>query len=170
MFKAAHRRAPSWLLLRIWAMAWMLALPLVHVHPDRPVHQDRADTGHSGTVHTVFSPDLEGEFTPHPHAADHSHIPASATSHQMQASAQTADLALHTDVLTEAAELAFAVLHDSTDRTELKPHGAQPLLIEPTLSHHHVSLVASGAEQRPTPVEQRLVTETPVRAPPIHSI
>lgn len=170
MFKAAHRCAPSWLLLRIWAMAWMLALPLVHVHPDRPARQDHTDTARNGTVHTVFSPDLEGEFTPHAHAADHSHIPSAANGHQMQASAPVSDLALHADVLTEAAELAFAVLHDSTDRTELKPHGAQPLLIEPIFSHYHIPLVASSAERHPTPVERRLATETPVRAPPIHSI
>lgn len=169
MPRASRRGSPGWLLLRLWAIAWMLALPLVHVHPDSQPHADRAETHHNGTIHTVFSPDLDGEFTPHPHTAGHAHRSAPSSEQQPDPSEPLAELALHADTLTDAAELAFAVLHDSTDRTELKPDTDHPLVLNPTRTPRLIPIAASSAELLPTPDELRLAAETPVRAPP-HSL
>jgi hypothetical protein len=48
-----------------WLTAWMLVVPLVHVHPE--VDHRHGDVGHThgGVAHTVFSPDLSCEYAIH---------------------------------------------------------------------------------------------------------
>jgi len=48
-----------------WLTAWMLVVPLVHVHPE--VDHGHGDVGHThgGIAHTVFSPDLSCEYEAH---------------------------------------------------------------------------------------------------------
>lgn len=62
---------PSWFRLAVlmWASVWMLAVPLVHVHPEADHHHGEPGHVHGGTVHTVFSPDLNCEFSVHDHAS-----------------------------------------------------------------------------------------------------
>lgn len=62
----------------IWASLWMLAAPLVHIHPEADHRHGAAGHVHGGTVHTVFSPDLSCEFSVYDHvsvAADESRCP-----------------------------------------------------------------------------------------------
>ena len=51
-----------------WVALWMLAAPLVHIHPEADHHHGEAGHVHGGTVHTVFSPDLSCEFSVSDHA------------------------------------------------------------------------------------------------------
>jgi len=51
-----------------WTILWMLAAPLVHIHPEADHHHGEAGHVHGGTVHTVFSPDLSCEFSVYDHA------------------------------------------------------------------------------------------------------
>lgn len=51
-----------------WVALWMLAAPLVHIHPEADHHHGEAGHVHGGTVHTVFSPDLSCEFSGYDHA------------------------------------------------------------------------------------------------------
>ncbi len=51
-----------------WVSLWMLAAPLVHIHPEADHHHGEAGHVHGGTVHTVFSPDLSCEFSIYDHA------------------------------------------------------------------------------------------------------
>jgi hypothetical protein len=74
--KGLRRRA--WRSLPVWLSFWMLAVPLVHVHPDADHRHGTSDHLHGGTVHTVFSKDLTCEFSAHDHSsltADESHHP-----------------------------------------------------------------------------------------------
>jgi hypothetical protein len=49
------------LLVVIWAIAWVGATPLFHIHiPDTT---DRWSSLHSGGAHTVFTQDLPGEYS-----------------------------------------------------------------------------------------------------------
>jgi len=59
----------SRVLVLVWASLWMLAAPLVHIHPEADHHHGAADHRHGGTVHTVFSQDLPCEFSIYDHAA-----------------------------------------------------------------------------------------------------
>jgi hypothetical protein len=52
-----------------WAALWMLAAPLVHIHPEADHRHGEAGHVHGGTVHTVFSPDLSCEFAIYDHAS-----------------------------------------------------------------------------------------------------
>jgi len=53
-----HTILPSRLLVLAWAIIWFTTVPLFHTHlPDT----DR-QTSQGGLAHTIFSPDLPGEF------------------------------------------------------------------------------------------------------------
>lgn len=47
----------------------MFAVPLVHVHPEADHHHGQPGHIHGGTVHTVFSKDLNCEFSVYDHAS-----------------------------------------------------------------------------------------------------
>ena len=53
----------------MWTSLWMLAAPLVHIHPEADHRHGAADHKHGGTVHTVFSQDLPCEFSVYDHAS-----------------------------------------------------------------------------------------------------
>ena len=53
----------------LWASLWMLAAPMVHIHPEADHRHGAADHKHGGTVHGVFSPDLNCEFSVDDHAS-----------------------------------------------------------------------------------------------------
>lgn len=54
----------SWLRKAIlpWLTLWMIAIPLVHVHPEADHAHGAPAHMHGGTVHTVFSGDLPCEY------------------------------------------------------------------------------------------------------------
>lgn len=113
----------SWphIMLRAWIMIWMLAVPLFHVHPEADQHHGEAGHIHGGTVHTVFSPDLDGEFSSPRHAA------AAA---EARPTTQTT-LSPHPFHASDYAELGFSFVSDSTDRSLPKPLVTAMFLIEP---------------------------------------
>lgn len=49
----------------LWVMLWMVAIPLVHIHPETDHHHGDAGHTHSGVAHTVFSSDLPCEYAAH---------------------------------------------------------------------------------------------------------
>ena len=59
----------SRVLILLWVSLWMLAAPLVHIHPEADHRHGASDHRHGGTVHTVFSPDLNCEFSIYDHAS-----------------------------------------------------------------------------------------------------
>ena len=69
MKQMCDRLSCSRLLVLVWASLWMLAAPLVHIHPEADHHHGSADHRHGGTVHTVFSQDLPCEFLVYDHAS-----------------------------------------------------------------------------------------------------
>jgi hypothetical protein len=52
----------SRLVILVWLTVWMLAVPLVHVHPEADHQHGQASHFHGGTPHTVFSSDLPCEY------------------------------------------------------------------------------------------------------------
>ncbi|MEC4889283.1 MAG: hypothetical protein RI101_04410 [Nitrospira sp.] len=115
--------ASAWpqILLRAWIMVWMLAVPLFHVHPETDHHHGEAGHVHGGTVHTVFSPDLDGEFTRH-------HETAAAVE---QPPADHIALSTHPSQASDYAELGFSFVSDSTDRSLPKPLAGVLFVVEP---------------------------------------
>lgn len=138
------------MLIRVWVMLWVLSVPLFHVHPESVEHLGHNGAIRSGTVHTVFSADLDGEFDIHEASA---HSAANKSVHLS-----------HT--WFEHSELGFSLLTDSHHRTELKPILVQTMALpieEPTL----VQCDERAAEHRAvTPASTLVVHQLPSRAPP----
>jgi len=59
-------------MVMMWLAVWMLAVPLVHVHPEADHQHGQASHFHGGMTHSVFSADLPCEY----HAASPSHAPS----------------------------------------------------------------------------------------------
>jgi hypothetical protein len=97
----------SRLIIPIWLAAWMLALPLVHVHPEADHQHGWASHVHGGLTHSVFSADLPCEY----HAASPDHVP---------------HVAGHSAHEFDHPEIGFSLLTSSPDRSAGKPvfHGA----------------------------------------------
>ena len=144
-------------MLRAWAVLWLLALPLFHIHPETDPHHGEAGHIHAAAVHTVFSADLEGEFGDHLNA--HHHAPGQGSG--LSLSAETPH-AWHAD-----PELSFSLLNDATDRKLVKPLLTHLLFV----AQHFLPL----PERRDPAVEQDdstvvvplLAADIPARAPPV---
>jgi hypothetical protein len=111
--KVARRHIFSWsrLMVLAWTSLWMLAVPLFHVHPEADHRHGEVGHVHGGTVHTVWSPDLDCEFDkPAQTVRGHAQFAHSGDSH---------------------AEFGLSLLTDSTDRKSLKPLLIQVLGLSP---------------------------------------
>ncbi len=97
-------RSWSRVVVLIWASVWMLAVPLFHMHPEADHRHGEAGHVHGGTIHTVWSPDLDCEF-------------ASYENHEETVSG-SAKFAHSGDGHTE---FGLSLQTDSTDRKSLKP-------------------------------------------------
>lgn len=131
-----------------WAVLWLIALPLVHVHPDGAHDHGAAGHVHGGTAHTVFSPDL-----PHEYAAHH------------EASAALAAIT-HADEHPSSSEVGF-VLAVTGDRSPGKAacpdqtvHAGE---VPPPRPAGAVCFDPSFRSPRPLPV----FPSAPPRAPPL---
>lgn len=89
----------------------MLAAPLFHVHPEADHRHGEVGHVHGGTVHTVWSPDLDCEFsTPEQAVSGHARFAHFGDGH---------------------TEFGLSLLIDSTDRKSLKPLLVQVLGLSP---------------------------------------
>lgn len=67
-----HMIIPSRLLIAVWMITWVTTVPLFHTH--LPDSSDR-QACQGGVPHTVFSPDLPGEFSRVSNTNNHDHFP-----------------------------------------------------------------------------------------------
>lgn len=147
-------------LLRAWAVLWLLALPLFHIHPETDPHHGEVGHIHAAAVHTVFSADLEGEFGGHREAHHDAPDAESGPSPSLEAPHNW-----NTD-----PELSFALMNDATDRKLAKPllthlpFVAQHLL---PLPERHDPEIEQGDSTVAFPL---LASDIPTRAPPSHAV
>lgn len=94
----------------------MFMVPLFHVHPEADHRHGEAGHVHGGTIHTVWSPDLDCEFATHGNYEETVSGPAQFT-HSGDG---------HT-------EFGLSLLTDSTDRKSLKPFLIQTLGFAPNV-------------------------------------
>lgn len=152
------RRTFSWIraAVVVWASVWMLAVPLFHVHPEADHRHGEIGHVHGGTVHTVWSPDLDCEFDGHQQGD------------RTKASAQDGigDIALFSHAGDTHSEVSLSLLSDSTDRKLLKPFVAQAFGVSsvPTSDVKRSVRIVWSAVSVPLPVPYS-PTPSP-RAPP----
>lgn len=98
-----------------WLTAWMLAVPLVHVHPEADHHHGESDHVHGGVTHTVISSDLPCEYG----SASEGPVASPVDHHgYLPVVGQSTHVFDH-------PEVAFSLLTSSPDRNSGKPALAQ---------------------------------------------
>jgi len=122
-----------------WVIVWVTSVPLFHTHlPD--VNDGLASR--QGLAHTIFSPDLPGEFS-----CRHSNV-------------------LHLSTKTKTSpELGFVISTDSHDTTFEEPDGLG--LISPCLSETPLSRYLIVESDHPPPITDPSHDPKSPRAPPI---
>lgn len=141
-------------LLYVWMSLWVLVVPMVHVHPDADHQHGSGHHSHGGTVHTVFSSDLDCEF-------EDSHAAGETTG----SSSSLIEAAHHPGHDLEHLEVAI-VLGSSP-----KPFGEDGTLLDDAVlscEHDRSIHVQSGRRTWSPPVRAgtALVTASSPRAPP----
>jgi hypothetical protein len=143
----------------MWASIWMLMVPLFHVHPEADHRHGDASHVHGGTVHTVFSPDLECEYTKTVHdptcpKAAHQHLQARA----------------HPGHALNHPEIEFSLLTGPIDRPLPKPGitVAELPVVERTTTQRAV--VVASLQPGASHTILFLSTALPLRAPPSQSL
>ena len=71
MPSGVHMIIPSHLLVVVWVITWATTVPLFHTHLPDIFDQQASQTG---VPHTVFSPDLPGEFSRFSSTNHHDHF------------------------------------------------------------------------------------------------
>ena len=139
-----------------WVALWMLAAPLVHIHPEADHHHGEPGHLHGGTVHTVFSPDLSCEFASY----DHGSVAAKESSCPLHLIAQPFHGAEHLEIdliLASSAEpqvgkgtaLDVAAHSFSANQPIRAPTAWRP---QPNLSLMNLSLATSLPSRAPPSV------------------
>lgn len=134
----------------------MLVVPLFHVHPEADHHHGEAGHVHGGTVHTVWSPDLDCEFD------NQRKIDRAEKSPQ----GAVANFAQFSHVGDRHSEFNISLLSDSSDRKQINPLLTQALAVtHAVISDPDPSLLR---EQQDTFISSpiRFLHDLPSRAPP----
>ena len=139
-----------------WLTTWMLVVPFFHIHPEADHHHGDASHVHGGTVHTVFSADLECEFTETVHDST---CPKAAHQH-LQSSAHFGHALNH-------AEFDFSLLTVSIDRPQPKPGIIIAEFPSDKSSTTDQAIVVAALQPDTPPNIVFLSTALPLRAPPV---
>jgi hypothetical protein len=144
----------------VWAIMGMLVAPLVHIHPEADHHHGEVGHAHGGTIHMVFSPDLDGEFEDH-------HHPTDGFGHSTSIPDAISD---HSSDVVGFAEIEVTFLNDSTEQKLPKPIGLSLLAVEP-LAIIVSAQTPSIVPRAETPSCHAFSTrDIPSRAPPSLSV
>ena len=113
------RRIP-FLLGRGWLVAWVLVVPLIHIHPEVDHAHGAPGHVHGGLIHSVLSKDLSCEFY------GHSHSPAPDSPHSHHSTLMTSrHFSGH---LLNHDEIAFSLLSKQGDTLVVSPEQSDSLL------------------------------------------
>ena len=142
-----------------WLILWMLAIPLIHVHPDADEHHGITGHDHGGVFHTVFSQDLDGEYGHHAHAHDEPVIQPSV----LPFLGAAAGLLSH-------PEIGFSFLSSSPDQPSVKQALSHAVLAELDLSLPTRPGFLTRRAMFPAPILLLLAHDLSSRAPPAISV
>ena len=143
-----------------WSILWLLVVPLVHAHPQTDDRHGNAAHVHGATIHSVLSPDFEGEHETHPRDfadSDETHSQLSVTDHPAHPFSQP--------------EIAFTLLTASDDRPVLTSGVvvADTPAIAPSLDRQFAFVHGLRFRSVISPTVLFLSAALPLRAPPFVS-
>ena len=147
------------IVLVAWGIAWMLMIPLFHVHPEADHHHGKTGHVHGGVLHTVFSPDLACEHAARVHdsnclGTDHQHFQANG----------------HFGHLFGHPEIEFSLLSASNDHSAGKLHLGSAVHSEGGGLQVHRVVFTSSSPLVSSSTVLFLSTGHPLRAPPSLSL
>lgn len=134
-------------------------VPLFHVHPEADHDHGDPSHVHGGTIHTVFSPDLECEYTKTVHDST---CPEAAHQH-LQAPAHPGHAVNH-------PEIEFSLLTVPVDRPLPKPGitiAELPVVNRTTAQR---AVVVASLQPGASQIIQFISSTLPLRAPPSQSL
>ncbi len=136
-------------------------VPFFHVHPEADHHHGEEGHVHGGTIHTVFSPDLECEYEDDVHDST---CPDTAHQH-LQARAHSGHALNH-------PEIEFSLLNVPIDRPLPKPRMTvfELPVIEHIADQRAVAVAVALLQPGPSHTILFLSTALPLRAPPSRSV
>jgi len=159
MRQISDKSSCSRLLVLVWVSIWMLIVPFFHVHPEADHHHGDDRHVHGGTIHSVFSQDLECEYTETIHDPT---CPEAAHQH-LQARVHSGHASTH-------PEIEFSLLTAPIDRPLPKPGIAvAELPVAENITARRAVVVAS-LQPGPSQTSLFLSTTLPLRAPPSQSL
>lgn len=148
------------LVILAWLTVWMLAVPLVHVHPEADHHHGQPGHTHGGITHTVVSSDLPCEY-----GSDSEGPMASPADHKGHS-----PVVGHSTHVFDHPEVAFSLLTSSPDRSSGKPALAQVVsLVAEDGCVHRVAVCAIEPSVEPL-ASVLLSASLPSRAPPLSAV
>ena len=160
MVKQSLKQSWSVRALLGWMTMWMLALPLVHVHPEADHRHGLPGHVHGGTYHTVLSPQPPCAFAAHRHHHDW------ASQEESFGSSESTGHSFHG---FEHPTITFAVLNSSSGQTlEQPPFTAEVLGRQGTIPEAPSIHCPTLNSNWPTP-SRLLVKRLSPRAPPLFS-
>lgn len=137
----------------LWVSAWVLAVPLFHVHPGVPHRHGETVHVHGATLHTVLSDDLvwdEVGNDEHRQTVHETTSIADRESHRWD----------------EHPQLEFSLLSDSTDRKSFKPLSEPFLPVDAHVSWNAEPCLRTGIDCHPVPAGALFHHTLSPRAPP----
>ena len=146
-------------MILVWAMTWTMMVPLFHVHPEADHHHGDASHVHGGTVHTVFSSDLECEY------AEIVHDPTCP-----EAAHQHLQARVHSGHVSNHPEIEFSLLIAPIDRPlpKLGITVAELPVVDRTTAQRAV--VVASLQPGTSHTILFLSATLPLRAPPSQSV
>lgn len=140
----------------MWSTVWILAAPLLHVHPEADHLHGAEGHLHGGTVHMAWSPDLDCELG-HDRHAD----PMQQTTLDVgNSGAQFAHIG------DRHAEFGLSLLRETTNRTSIKPCWASVCgysSVDDLVAQQYVRIQRSFGAVMPSMPVMRAISS---RAPP----
>ena len=151
------RRIPC-LLGRGWLVAWVLVVPLIHIHPEVDHAHGAPGHVHGGLYHSVLSKDLSCEF----HGHSHSHLSDSSHNHHstLMASGHFSGHLLNHD------EIAFSLLSKRGDTPIVSPEQSNVFLSSAPPSVVLIHAFSHTTFSRGSPPTRLFSAQHRIRPPP----
>lgn len=141
-----------------WLILWLLAIPLVHIHPESDHRHGTPDHVHGGQFHTLLSKALACEFARYQDAEVAGSSGRSATDDQVGIGPPGHFL--------EHPGVAFTILVDFRERSDAKFH-LDPIVLERTATFHVSPIGRSISRLSSQTVLQGCTPPPRPRGPPV---
>ena len=145
---------------RGWLVVWVLAIPLIHIHPEVGHAHGAHDHIHNAQYHSLFSEDHSHEFHKHSHSSP-SYL--SGTSSESIEGDHLFDHVFHTP------EIGFSLLNKTGHDPLVPPGPAGSLVISNYASLKYFRLITRTYPSRGSPPHWLFVAQHRVRPPPFLS-